>query len=214
MVTWCFMPLIAQPLNPSIGGSMEQKPHQFLLEALEGRASNAFLAMPGPECYLPGQAWQIWRLCSAKVTSIVFVRTKSAAKVCCYCNRSLKSIHWTTFVIFCAVWDAFWRGLGPFTQLTLDQSLGWWGGILDDGCTLLTGLPPEASAPTRFRKLPGAAINHLSRRTWKNWCEIRRSPHCELYLVISSFIILIHFQSKHIEPLLNRLSHGERYSKI
>ena len=56
MVTWCFMPLIAQPLNPSIGGSMEQKPHQFLLEALEGRASNAFLAMPGPECYLLGRS--------------------------------------------------------------------------------------------------------------------------------------------------------------
>lgn len=140
MVTWCFMPLIAQPLNPLIGGSMEQKPHQFQSTSTSWkpwkpneacRSSKQRLPSHAWSGVLPpGQAWQIWigihrnpysllecpegwrRLCSAKVTSIVFVRTKSAAKVCCSCNRSLKSIHWTTFVIFCAVWDAFWRGLG------------------------------------------------------------------------------------------------------
>ena len=98
MVTWCFMPLIAQPL---IGRSMEQKPNQFQSTStswkswkpwkLAGRASDAFLAMPGPECYLLGRPgwsglesiWSIFihcwnvlpegwrRLCSAKVTSSI-----------------------------------------------------------------------------------------------------------------------------------------------
>ena len=68
------------------------------------------------------------------------------------------------FVCFAvwATWPCILKRTGPLTQLTLDQPLGCWeggiSGISDDSCALLhLRDAAQAPAPTRFRKLPGAA---------------------------------------------------------